>query len=101
VALNILFSETDPAKALAAIKKALNARDLRKMVSIDFEGDDLVVVISKLGKSKLRFSFQEGGTGLQYTLTSEKIAFAHRIFKDDVTDEVRIILQEAGGVVED
>lgn len=99
--MNIIFQEADPEKALSAVQNALESRDLKKMVSIDFDGEDLVVTISKLGKSKLRFTPQATPKTLKYSLTQEKIALSHRVFKDEVIQEVREILEEADGTVED
>ena len=98
--MNIQFQETDPKKALKAINEALDERDLKKMVSIGLEGEDLVVVISKLGKSRLRFTPGKGeDKGLSYSLTNEKIALSHRAFKEDVTEKIKVLLKDAGGRV--
>lgn len=99
--MKISFKENDPNKVLKSITDALGGRELGKMVDMRFEGKDLVVTISKLGTSTLVFSNKAAKDGLQYELTTEKIAFAHRAFKDDVKEKLFKVITGAGGKVQD
>ena len=55
--------------------------------------------ISKLGTSILSFAEKATAGGLEYTLASEKIAFAHKAFKGEVTEKILKIVEKAGGKV--
>ncbi len=97
--MKINFSDTDPQKILKNITDALGGRELANIVDFNFEGKDLIVTISKFGTSVLTFSNRAANNGLQYELTSEKIAFAHRAFKDEVKQKLFKVIQNAGGSV--
>ena len=48
----------------------------------------MVVTISKLGTSTLHFKCDKTDKGCHFALTKEKIAFAHRPLKGEVTDKI-------------
>ena len=97
--MEVDFELSDRDQILANIKKAMGGRQLSKMVDFDMQSGEMVVTISKLGKSKLVFSEKTNDKGLTYTLSKEKIAFAHKAFKDDVTDKIIGVIEQAGGTV--
>ena len=95
--MNLSFAGDDPEKILTDINAALEGRELGKMVNITLEGSDLVVIISRLGKSEIRFDGKKAGGKIEYALSKEKIAFAHRPFKDEVIAKIRKIVESCGG----
>ncbi len=99
--MKVDFEVQDKEQILSNIKEAMGGRALAKMVDFDLSADEMVVTISKMGKSKLFFSAQESDAGITYTLTKEKIAFSHKAFKGEVTEKIVKVIQKAGGKVTD
>ena len=97
--MRILFSETDRQKVLQNIKDSLGQRKLAEMLAFDVSPGNLTVTISKLGTSVLSFTEKSVNAGLEYTLSGEKIALAHRAFKGEVTEKIIKIVEKAGGQV--
>lgn len=97
--MKVRFSEKDRDKVLALIHEALGGRSLGNLVSFQMGKGFLDVVISKLGTSTLRFKESETPDALEYVLESEKIAFAHRAFKDEVKEKLVHVIKKAGGQV--
>lgn len=97
--MKLSFSEKNRDKILASIKEAMAGRKLADMVNIALTKGKLEVTISKLGTSTLTFAEKESDKGLEYSLTTEKIAFAHKAFKDEVTEKIRKVIEKAGGKV--
>jgi hypothetical protein len=97
--MKVLFQETDRSKVLADIKSALGDRKLSEMVSFAMTTGNLEVTISKFGTSTLQFSEKPVANGLEYSLANEKIAFAHKAFKDEVTQKILRVIEKAGGKV--
>ena len=79
------------------IMDQLGGRELGNMVSFQSSSNGLTVVISKLGTSKLEFSRSDSGDRTSFELVKEKIAFAHKPFKDEVTGKLASVIEKAGG----
>jgi hypothetical protein len=77
----------------------MDGRALGDMVSIDEERGGLLVKISRLGTSSLQFDRSENGEFAVFTLSEEKIAFAHRAFKDEVKSKLVHIIEKSGGKI--
>ena len=97
--MNILFQEKDPSKIIAEIKKVMGTRQLAQMVDFTLVDGDLLVTISKLGKSTLSFKRQETTNGCQFKLEKEKIALAHKPLKNDVKGKILKVIERAGGEI--
>lgn len=97
--MEINFPEKNLGNIIDKIKTALGNRELGKMVSFDRQGDEMVVTISKFGTSTLHFACKETADGSQLTLGKEKIALAHKPLKNEVTDKIVKVIQQAGGSV--
>lgn len=97
--MNVFFSEKDRDKILASIKNAMGDRALGQMVDFKLEAGSLQVVISKLGTSTLQFKEKVSEKGIEFALTSEKIAFTHKAFKDEVKSKIVRVIEKAGGKV--
>lgn len=97
--MKVMFAEKDRGKILAAIHDAMGGRKLAEMVHFNLGKGKLEVVISKLGTSTLQFKEHEVASGIEYSLESEKIAFAHKAFKDEVKSKILSVIEKAGGKV--
>jgi len=97
--MNIFFAEKQPDKIIAALKKAMGERELAKIVSFAFQGKNLIVTISKLGTSVLTFVHKDRDDGSEFTLAGEKVALAHKVFKDEVKQKIVKVVGQAGGKV--
>jgi hypothetical protein len=97
--MKISFKDQDAKKILGQITGALGDRELGKMCKFDLEGQNLKVLISKLGTSELLFAGTKSASGWTFELTKEKIAFAHKPFKDEVVDKIIKVIQSVGGTV--
>lgn len=97
--MKVFFAEKSRDKILAAIKSAMGDRELGKIVQFQMQNGSLEVVISKLGTSTLEFTDHERPNGVEFVLAKERIAFAHRVFKDEVTGKIRRVIEKAGGKV--
>ncbi len=95
--MKVKFIETNRDQVLANIKAALGNRKLSEIVDFSLVAGKLQVTISKLGTSTLLFDETSNSAGLEYTLTSEKIAFSHKAFKGEVTDKIVAVIEKAGG----
>lgn len=97
--MKVEFQEKDRNKILASIREAMGGRKLGDMVNFNLKPGALEVVISKLGTSTLTFAESEHSSGFTYKLSTEKIALAHRAFKDEVTQKILKVIEQAGGKV--
>lgn len=97
--MKIGFDKHSPAEAVAALENNLSGRKLGSMVSFELDTNELVVVISKLGKSKLNFSVNKAGQNTEFNLASEKIALSHRALKDSVIEKLEKVIVESGGKI--
>lgn len=95
------FPDEDTKTVTDRIMEKLGGRELGKFVSFHPTSGGLEVVISKLGTSKLEFSKTENNGHSIFKLTNEKIAFAHKAFKSEVTEKMRKVILQAGGTIED
>lgn len=96
----IYFQDKDPKVILDSINQAMGDRALKKIVSFELDDSTLFVDIKKMGTSRLTFEMEENTSGITCTLQKEKIALAHRAFKDEVTEKILKIIQKAGGKVD-
>ncbi len=97
--MEIQFTDSDPKAVIQKLQDALGGRQLAKMVSFDLLAGEMVVTISKLGTSSLHFKCEQTPTGCHFALTKEKIAFAHRPLKGEVTEKIVKVIEKAGGQV--
>ncbi|MEZ4741702.1 MAG: hypothetical protein R3B45_04525 [Bdellovibrionota bacterium] len=97
--MKFYFPESDTEKIVKSLKKALSGRKLGKMVDFNNEATKIRVTISKLGTSNIDFKQTPAKDGVEWTLTSEKIAFSHKAFKDEVIEKINKIIESVGGTV--
>jgi hypothetical protein len=97
--MKVQFQKKSNELIIAELREAMDGRALAEMVSIGEERGGLFVKISKLGTSTLQFDRSEDGEFAIFTLSEEKIAFAHRAFKDEVKSKLANIIEKSGGKV--
>ncbi|MCB9229327.1 MAG: hypothetical protein H6618_06925 [Deltaproteobacteria bacterium] len=99
--MQISYQSGNAEDILERIREQLGGRKLSKILEFDLQGDDLRVTIRKMGSSHLHFVRQERKGSLTWELQSEKIALAHRAFKDEVMEKIIKIIMQTGGSVKD
>ena len=97
--MKVQFSKKPTGDIASAIKKTMEGRSLGDIVSVDAAENSLLVKISKLGTSTLEFERKDDGEFAIFTLTTEKIAFAHKAFKNEVTEKLVHVIEKSGGKV--
>lgn len=97
--MKAFFTEKDRHKILDNIKTAMGDRKLADIVQFALKPGGLEITISKLGTSVLHFVEKERDGGLEYVLSSEKIAFTHRALKNEVAQKIMNIIEIAGGKI--
>lgn len=97
--MKVQFAKQSTQTIITGIRQAMDGRALGDMVSIDEERGGLLVKISRLGTSSLQFDRSENGEFAVFTLSEEKIAFAHRAFKDEVLSKLVHIIEKSGGKI--
>ena len=84
---------------IKTLEEQLDGRKLGQMVQFSSEDGNLKVLINKLGKSTLEFCRADDDDDACFKLEKEKIAFAHRAFKDDITQKIMQVIEKIGGKV--
>lgn len=97
--MKIRFPKQANNDIISAIQKTMSGRSLGDLVSIGEESGSLMVKISKLGTSTLLFERKDESEFAVFTLTTEKIAFAHKAFKDEVKQKLVHVIEKSGGTV--
>lgn len=89
-------SDSSPDVFLVKVREALTGRALGQIASLSREGQELVVKFSRLGTSEVRYRIDTVGAGFRATKSSEKIALAHRAFRDDIESRLQKTLEKLG-----
>lgn len=97
--MKFFFPKNEPDVLIAEIMEELGGRELGKLLSFEVHGNDLKVTISKLGTSVIEFQGHSRDGGIEYGMTREKIAFAHKAFKSDVMVRLCKVIEKVGGTV--
>jgi hypothetical protein len=97
--MKIKFPKKANSDIITALRKTMEGRSLGELVTLGEEDGNLIVKISKLGTSTLQFDRSETPHDAVFTLSSEKIAFAHKAFKDDVKAKLVQVIEKSGGTV--
>lgn len=99
--LKIHFDLKDPEEVVKLIQDQLAHHEMKKNIAFDLDDDELIVTISKLGTSKLIFREEPSTKGLTFVLASQKVALAHRAFKEEVKESIKEFVIEAGGSIDE
>ncbi len=78
------------------VRRALSGRSLGQMVTLDLEGTQLVVRLSKMGTTELKYDVVPQGAGFVANLTQERVAPFHAPFRADFEHKLEQVLQDLG-----
>ena len=95
----IVFPNKSTDRIVQDLEKVIQDRGLAENVSIDRDHGRLVVKISKLGTSKLTFERSSDRKHAQFALTSEDVAWSHRMSQVEFEKQLCDIVEAAGGKV--
>jgi hypothetical protein len=95
--MKISFGDMSAEAAVAKINSNLAGRQLGEIVSLQLVKNQLQVVVSKFGTSSFSFTCENLGPGCTFELNGEKIAFAHRAFKNEVIEKLAGVVKTSGG----
>jgi hypothetical protein len=97
--MEIILPTKPTDRLINVIEKVIDRRGLSDNVSLSHEGKQLVVRVSRLGTSTLIFSRTDARRKAHFSLTSEEIAMSHRFSYSEFANQLRSIVEEAGGEV--
>ena len=102
--LKVRFSGVSSGEIFKAIEERLDGRKLGSLVSLNLEGSELMVTVSKLGTSKIRFEVieettQDEGLCTTLCLLDKKIPWAHKVLEKELARKLTDIIQQSGGDV--
>lgn len=97
--MKVQFSLNSTESVAKVINEQLVGRKLGDLVKITADGSNLVLSISKLGTSTLVFAGTPKNNGIEFNLTSEKIAFAHKPMKEEFKEKLGKAIEQAGGKI--
>ena len=95
--MHIRFQTQDPEQILQDIQKALLSDAFTKIVSIERKNSSMTVKIKKMGPSTLVFDEQQDSGTIDWVLQTEKIAMAHKPFKEQMLKSISKIIKKLGG----
>ncbi len=91
--------EIKNSELVTKLQNSMTGRSLGDLVSISEHDAGIVIKISKLGTSTLLFVRNDEGKFAIFSLTSEKIAFAHKSFKNEVKLKLISVIEKSGGTI--
>ena len=97
--MKIQFPKQLNSELVTNLKDAMAGRSLGDLVTIEEHSEGILIKITKLGTSTLQFERNDTAKFAMFTLTSEKIAFAHKAFKDEVKSKLIQVIEKSGGTV--
>jgi hypothetical protein len=78
------------------VREELSGRELGEIVTLEREGDELVVRFSRMGTSELRYALDVADGGFSARLTDERIALFHGAFRQTFEDKFEQIIAHVG-----
>ena len=82
------------------VTEAIASRSLGKIVNISATDSQILVKFSKLGSSEIIYECLASlPAGFKATLKSEKIAFAHRVFRADIEAKLAAVMEKQGAQI--
>lgn len=81
---------------LKKVEAALEGRDLGEITRFKLQGNELLVIFSKLGTTELKYKIDQQGDGFKALLAGEKVALTHRPLKADITARLARVMEREG-----
>lgn len=88
--------DRSPEEFVEDVRRALAGRSLGQIVSLDVEGEQIVVRLRKMGTTELRYDTAPEGEGFVATLAREKVAPFHAPFRADFEHKLEHVLDDLG-----
>jgi hypothetical protein len=85
-----------PERFLEAVRGALARADLPARVDARLEGEQMVVRLSRLGTTVLRYDLVRSDGGFRADMVSERVAPLHAPFRAGYRDAMAHLLREVG-----
>lgn len=79
------------------MREAMVGRALGSIATVTVACDELVLTVSRLGTSEVRFRTTPSGTGFRAVRSGEKIALPHRPFREEMERKLEGVVRKAGG----
>ena len=98
--MQIFFQDKTPHEVISEIQEKLSNRKIGKIVFFELNGSNIHVKIKKAGTSTLEFEHSHAEGGHKWTLSKEKIALTHRVFKSEVIGKIGKVIGDIGGTLE-
>ena len=114
--MQIRFPGTSAQHLIAHLNDQIQQRKLHSLITTQYNHNELIIIISKFGTSKLRFAIEEQQptqtqphhpttTHLpctvvtQITLIHKKITFTHRPIERDLVTKLQTMITHLGGEI--
>ncbi|MCG6964159.1 MAG: hypothetical protein LJE95_12920 [Acidobacteria bacterium] len=85
-----------PVAFVDRVRKELSGRELGEIVTLELDGDELVVRFSRMGTSELRYALDVADGGFSARLTDERIALLHGAFRQTFEEKFDQIIAHVG-----
>ena len=87
----------EPEAFVARVRAELRSRGADHLIGVELEGEALVVRVSKLGRSELRYRLIRGDGGFRAELTRQKLAPLHAPFRHAFEERLAQAVTQLGG----
>ena len=84
---------------LERVRSAMAAHQLDGMVEVAQRGDELVVTITRLGRSELRYRLSRDGDGFRAVMVRHRVAPLHVLYQQAFEDTLGELLRDVGATV--
>jgi hypothetical protein len=98
--MKIYFKEYQPLDVAKKLRNNLAKHSSKGWIDLKLQKNKIIITVSKLGTSKIFFSSSSyGAKGCCWELTDMKVAFAHKLYREDFKSRTVKFFQQAGGIV--
>lgn len=89
-------SSLSPTEFVTKATEALAGRELGKIVSMELQEAEMIILFKKLGTSKVFFSLTKDNSGFTCEHKDEKIALTHKALRSDIEAKLAKVLESIG-----
>lgn len=88
-----------PGAFVEKVRSAVADQDLDQMVRVTLRGDELVVSISRLGRSELRYRLTPERDGFRADLVAQRAAPLHTLYRQAFEETLAGLLDRVGATL--
>ena len=99
--MDVIFKSLDLQEILAKVNQNLRKSPLNKMVHLTLDENQLIMTVSKLGKSRIYMEVLQWESETRFTVKREDIRPQHKPLRPFVVDSICNVLEQSGGTVKD